>query len=110
MNSIVYVGMDVYKESYTVCCYSFDTDKIMYQQKMPSDYTLILKYLEQLKNCFTEEIDFVCGYEAGCLGYSLYHQLTYHGVKCIVLSPTTMAITNKNTKSRSNSCLKKKKH
>ena len=25
MNSIVYVGMDVHKESYTVCCYSFDT-------------------------------------------------------------------------------------
>lgn len=94
MNSIVYVGMDVHKESYTVCCYSFDTDKVLYQQKMPSDYKLILKYLEQLRNRFEEEVDFVCGYEAGCLGYSLYHQLTDHGVTCIILAPTTMAITN----------------
>ena len=26
MNSILYVGMDVYKENYTLCCYSFDRD------------------------------------------------------------------------------------
>lgn len=38
----------------------------------------------------------ICGYEAGCLGYSLYHQLTDHGVKCIILAPTTMGITNTN--------------
>lgn len=96
MNSIVYVGMDVHKESYTVCSYSFDTDKVMYQQKLPSDYKMILKYLEQLRTRFEGEVEFVCGYEAGCLGYSLYHQLTDHGVKCIILAPTTMAITNNN--------------
>ncbi len=96
MNSIVYVGMDVHKESYTVCCYDFDSDKVQYQQKMQSDYKMILKYLEQLRKRFEDEVEFVCGYEAGCLGYSLYHQLTDHGVKCIILAPTTMAITNKN--------------
>lgn len=94
MNSIVYVGMDVHKESYTVCCYSFDTDKVMYQQKLPADYKMILKYLEQLRNKFPSDREIVCGYEAGCLGYSLYHQLTDHGVKCIILAPSTMAITN----------------
>jgi len=88
--------MDVHKESYTVCCYSFDKDEVLYKQKISADYKLILKYLEQLRKRFTDEIEFVCGYEAGCLGYSLYHQLTDHGVKCIILAPTTMAITNTN--------------
>lgn len=96
MNSIVYVGMDVHKESYTVCCYSFDTDEVMYKQKMFSDYKMILKYLEQIRKKFSDDVEFVCGYEAGCLGYSLYHQLTDHGVKCIILAPTTMGITNTN--------------
>jgi transposase len=96
MNSIVYVGMDVHKESYTVCCYSFDTDETMYKQKIASDYKMVLKYLEQIRKQFSENIEFICGYEAGCLGYSLYHQLTDHGVKCIILAPTTMAITNTN--------------
>lgn len=76
MNSILYVGMDVHKENYTLCCYSFDRDKVEYRQTAPSDYRLILKYLEQVRRKYPEEVEFIYGYEAGCLGYSLYHQLT----------------------------------
>ena len=96
MNSIVYVGMDVHKESYTLCCYCFDTDKVEYKQTVPADYKLILKYLEQMRKHYKGEVSFVCGYEAGCLGYSLYNQLKEHGVDCKILAPSTMAITNKN--------------
>ena len=88
--------MDVHKENYTLCCYSFDRDTVEYRQTVPSDYRLILKYLEQVRRKYPEEVEFICGYEAGCLGYSLYHQLTDHGVKCIILAPTTMGITNTN--------------
>lgn len=94
MNSIVYVGMDVHKESYTVCCYSYDTDKVEYKQTLSSDYKMILKYIEQMRCRYGEDATFICGYEAGCLGYSLYHQLIKHGVTCKILAPSTMAITN----------------
>lgn len=94
MNSIVYIGMDVHKESYTLCSYSYDTDKVEYKQTIPSDYKLVLKYMEQVRKRFEGEVTFVCGYEAGCLGYSLYHQLKDHAVDCKILAPTTMAITN----------------
>ena len=33
MNSVVYVGMDVHKEQYTLCCYGYDTDKVEYKQQ-----------------------------------------------------------------------------
>jgi transposase len=94
MRSIVYVGMDVHKDSYTVCCYRFDEDKLQYQQKLAPDYRMILKYLEQIRKRYPEDIEFVCGYEAGSLGYTLYHQLTEHGVKCVILAPTTMVNTS----------------
>jgi len=96
MNSILYVGMDVHKENYTLCCYSFDNDQLQYKQTIAPDYKMVLKYLESVRKRYPEEIEFVCGYEAGCLGYTLYHQLTDHGVKCVILAPTTMAVTNKN--------------
>lgn len=96
MNTIVYVGMDVHKESYTLCCYCYDTDKVEYKQTIPADYRLILKYMEQVRERYEGDVKFVCGYEAGCLGYSLYHQLTEHAVDCRILAPTTMAITNTN--------------
>lgn len=94
MNSIVYVGMDVHKESYTLCCYCYDTDKVEYKQTIPSDCKLILKYMESMRNVYGENVTFVCGYEAGCLGYSFYHQLREYAVDCKILAPTTMAITN----------------
>ena len=96
MNTIVYVGMDVHKESYTLCCYCYDTDKVEYKQTIPSDYKLILKYMERVRDRYEGDVRFVCGYEAGCLGYSLYHKLKEHAVECKILAPTTMAITNTN--------------
>jgi Transposase and inactivated derivatives len=96
MSSIVYVGMDVHKESFTVCCYSLDTDRIQYQQKFVADYKMVLKYIEGIRKYFPENTEYICGYEAGCLGYTLYHQLSNRGVKCIILAPTTMAVTNTN--------------
>lgn len=96
--SILYVGMDVHKDNYTLCCYSFEEDDLLYKQTIAPDYKNVLKCLEQIRKFYSdsEEIEFVCGYEAGSLGYTLYHQLTAHGVKCVILAPTTMAITNKN--------------
>ena len=96
MNSIVYVGMDVHKENYTLCCYDFTEDSLFFKQTMKPDYNYIMKYLEQVRKRYVEEIEFICGYEAGSLGYILYHQLTMRGVKCIILAPTTMGITNTN--------------
>ena len=52
--------------------------------------------MEQVRKRYDGEVAFVCGYEAGCLGYSLYHQLNDHEVDCKILAPTTMAITNTN--------------
>ena len=59
MNTIVYVGMDVHKESYTLCCYSYDTDKVEYKQTIPADYKLILKYMEQVRKRYEGEVSFV---------------------------------------------------
>lgn len=94
--SIHYIGMDVHKENYTLCSYDFHKDALEFKQTIAPDYKMILKYLEQIRKHYTEEIEFVCGYEAGCLGYTLYHQLVEHGVKCVILAPTTMGITNTN--------------
>lgn len=41
MNNIVYVGMDVFKESYTLCCYCYDTGKVEYKQIKLSDYRVV---------------------------------------------------------------------
>ena len=94
MNTIVYVGMDVHKDNFTLCCYSYETDTVQYKQTIPADYRLVLKYIANMRKHYPHDAEFICGYEAGCLGYSLYNQLRDHNQECIILAPTTMAITN----------------
>ena len=86
----VYVGMDVHKESFTLCAYTIDAEKGSHFQRTEADYKNVLKYLEFLRTVYGNDANFICGYEAGCLGYTLYHQLTANNVKCIILAPTTM--------------------
>jgi len=86
----VYVGMDVHKESFTLCAFTIEEDKGKHHQKTDPDCKKILKYLEFLRTIYGDDAKFVCGYEAGCLGYTLYHQLTAHNVECKILAPTTM--------------------
>lgn len=89
-NTTVYVGMDVHKESFTLCAYTLEKEKGSYSRRTPADYKEVLKYLKFLRTVYGNDTIFVCGYEAGCLGYTLYHQLTDHHVDCVILAPTTM--------------------
>lgn len=103
MNSIIYVGMDVHSKTFTLCCYTIEEEKIFYTQTINADYKQVLSYLERVRSLRKEEIEFVCGYEAGCLGYTLYHQLTSHNVKCIILAPSTMAVAPGDKKKKTDS-------
>ena len=56
------------------------------------NYKEVICFIESLKWKLGLHNDYSieCGYEAGCLGYTLYHQLTGAGIKCVILAPTTM--------------------
>ena len=88
----VYVGMDVHKESFTLACYTNEKEMAEYPQKTEAHYSKILCYLDAMRFHYGQDVEFVCGYEAGCLGYTLYHQLTSHHVQCVILAPTSMPV------------------
>ena len=98
MNSIIYVGMDVHTTNYTLCCFSPDKDRVFAVAQVEPDYLNILKYLKRVEKNIGKPCQFLCGYEAGCLGYSLYHQLTESNVECVILAPTTMMSSAKQIK------------
>ncbi len=89
-NNTIFVGMDVHKESFTLCAYSIEAEIGCHFRRTPADYKEVLKYLEYLRTVYGNDVQFICGYEAGCLGYTLYHQLTDRNVNCVILAPSTM--------------------
>lgn len=95
MKRILKIGMDVHTTNYTLCTMEpviGEEDRVFATIKVTPDYKNILMFIEnlKLKLGLNNDYDIQCGYEAGCLGYSLYNQLTAAGVKCVILAPTTM--------------------
>lgn len=95
MYRILKIGMDVHSTNYTLCAMEpviGEEDRVFATIKVTPDYKNILMFIENLKMKLglDNKYDIQCGYEAGCLGYSLYNQLTAAGVKCVILAPTTM--------------------
>ena len=97
MYRILKIGMDVHSKNYTLCAMEdkFGEDgRVIAQVTVGPDYTLVKDFIKHVKERMdpkgTDEIDVECGYEAGCLGYSLYHQLKSCHIRCTILAPTTM--------------------
>ena len=106
MTSITYIGMDVHSTNYTLCAYTIEGQKAFAQTTIHADINELLKYLATLQQRQGKDSELVCGYEAGCLGYSLYHQLARNKYKCIILAPTTMPSTVKEIKTDKRDALK----
>ena len=98
MKSILYVGMDVHKASFTLSCFSVATQETFATVKIDPTAKAVKRYLDGVRLARSEECDFVCGYEAGCLGYTLYHQLTAMKIKCVIMAPTTILRDSKRVK------------
>ena len=100
MKSIIYIGMDVHKNTYSLCGINSLTGEVIAQTKCAAEVKNILKFIKSAKERMSEEneVDILTGYEAGCLGFSLYHELAYHDIPCVILAPSTMHGSVKNKK------------
>lgn len=90
MTSITYVGLDVHTTNYTAACYRYETDNAFAVVTLKPKAEEIVKYLKRVRKDLDEDCEILCGYEAGCLGYSLYHELTAKGINCVIMAPSTM--------------------
>lgn len=94
MNRIIKIGMDVHSTNYTLCIVEPQLEgdpELLFEREVKPDYLEVLKVIDKLKRRFKDDcLHITCGYEAGCLGYTLHHQLEDAGIKCVILAPSTM--------------------
>ena len=57
----VYVGMDVHKETFTLCCYTNEKEKAEYPQKVNGHYSKVLNYINSMRKHYGDDAVFVCG-------------------------------------------------
>jgi len=95
MYRIIKIGMDVHSTNFTLCAMEptiGSEDRVFGEITVAPDYREVVSFINTLKSKLDldDTYSIECGYEAGCLGYTLYHQLTKAGIKCVILAPTTM--------------------
>ena len=88
--------MDVHTSNYTLCSldpgYGVKKDNYFAEVQFTNNFvTNVVNYVSNLKKKL-KDCEFVCGYEAGCLGYSTYKDLTKAGIKCVIMAPSTMVV------------------
>ncbi len=108
--NVVKIGMDVHKETFTLCALGdfvteMETKVLVPAYTVPAKASYVVKLVDKLKQKYASAggIEVECGYEAGCLGYSLYKELTKAGIKCTILAPTTMFNSNNNRRVKNDS-------
>lgn len=91
MTRIVYIGMDVHKDTYSLCSFDSKENYMFLETTIKSELSLVLKYIQTIEKRFeNEEVMFVCGYEAGPTGFSLCRELQKKDISCVVMAPSSL--------------------
>ncbi len=87
MNSLVYVGMDVHKETIAIAVFKNNNKNVEFERQIRNEPSKIKKFFKKLKE--NEENIITC-YEAGPTGFALYRLLEDMGIGCSVAAPSLL--------------------
>ena len=92
IDSVIYVGIDVHKDTNSVCMYDRQDNAFFAESKLDVGTDIMVKYLKKAMKDYgiTSESQFLLGYEAGPTGYGLCRGLKKHGFDCVIMAPTTI--------------------
>lgn len=110
ISSITYIGMDVHTTNYTLCAFTLQTQTPFFELQIQPEFEEFKKYLTNLDQIQGGGSHFVCGYEAGCPGYSLYKEIMGYNwkgfsVERVIMAPSTMASSPNDKMQKSDSIL-----
>lgn len=94
MESIIYVGIDVHKDTYFLSSFLPSKNLIFAQTEMKADSKNVMKYLDKVSE-MNEGAIVLCGYEAGPTGFKLCRDLIKRKYNCVVMAPTSIAKTTR---------------
>ncbi|MGB4408319.1 MAG: IS110 family transposase [Sphaerochaeta sp.] len=89
-SSIRTIGIDVHKESYSLCTYCPESDSFVGEITVASSSKMVANYIRRLQEDVGPDVSIISGYEAGPTGFGLQRDLLKAGIDCKVMAPTTI--------------------
>jgi len=91
MTRIVYIGMDVHKDTYSLCSFNSHENYMFSEITVKSETAQVLTYIRNIEHRFKDDdVSVVCGYEAGPTGFSLCRDLQKKNISCVVMAPSSL--------------------
>ena len=91
MTRIVYIRMDVHKDTYSLCSFDSHENYMFSEITVKSETVAVLSYIKSVKKRFNDDdVMVVCGYEAGPTGFSLCRDLQKKNISCDVMAPSSL--------------------
>lgn len=87
MRSIVYVGMDVHKETIAIAVFRDSNNNVEFERQIRNEPGRIRKFFNKLKE---KEENILSCYEAGPTGFALYRILEEMNISCYVAAPSLL--------------------
>ena len=88
--SIRTIGIDVHKDSYSLCTYCPETNSFVGEITTESSSRMVANYIRRLQKDVGPNVSIISGYEAGPTGFGLHRDLSKAGLDCKVMAPTTI--------------------
>ena len=74
-DSVIYVGIDVHKDTNSVCMYDRQDNAFFAEAKLDTGTDIMVRYLEKAVKDYGLSGEFLLGYEAGPTGYGLLQRI-----------------------------------
>lgn len=87
MSSLVYVGMDVHKETISIAVFKNNNRSVEFEKQIQNDPGKIKKFFCKLKE---KEDQIITCYEAGPTGFTLFRLLEQLGITCYIAAPSLL--------------------
>lgn len=92
MNEVIYLGLDVHKESISIAiAHSGRKGEVRAYGKIPNDLHAVEKVIGRLRKQYGKDVEMHFCYEAGPCGYGLVRRFEQWGIDCIVVAPSKIA-------------------
>jgi transposase len=91
MERIVYIGMDVHKDTYSLCSFDIKDNCLFSEVTVKAETGSVLSYIKSTEKRFAaDDVMVICGYEAGPTGFSLCRNLQKKNISCVVMAPSSL--------------------
>jgi len=88
--SIRTIGIDVHKDSFSLCTYCPETNSFVGEITTASSSKMVANYIKRLQKDVGPNVSVISGYEAGPTGFGLHRDLSKAGLNSKVMAPTTI--------------------